>query len=186
MARRRRNEPDPGRRRRRRHNARVRHRARGRRRSHNPPRFLREIMPAALDGIGITAGKVGARALPQLVGLKPAGLVGLGIQTLSGLVVAGVVNFFFPRFAVNMLRGTFSTLYDSLGRTPVAGKPIPIIGTALADYGEAYRLAGYSRPVPRAIGGYARAPTAVSRGGAGRAGMGRTPPGAGRLMFVTA
>lgn len=182
MARRRRNDPDPGRRRRRRHNARVRHRAR----RHNPPagRFLREIMPAAMDGIGITVGKVGARGLPQLVGLAPAGLLGLGVQTLSGLVVAGVVHFFAPRFAVNMIRGTFSTLYDSLGRTPVAGKPIPIIGTALADYGEAYRLAGYSRAMaPRAIGAYSRAPTAVSRGGVARAGIGRTP-GAGRLVYV--
>ena len=180
--RRRRNEPGRRHSRRRRRNEPG---ARHYRRRRNPGGTLKGFMseaPRAIfaDGLAITVGKAGARGLPGLVGIKPTGMLGLAVQLLTGVVIAGGVHVLgFRGFAVNMLRGTGENLYESLARTPVAGKPIPFIGTALSDYSEAYRLAGAPRAAAttRPVGAYAR-PVAISRGMPTRS-MGRY---AGRVM----
>lgn len=156
---------DPGRR--------VRHR----RRNPGAGGFVKQLVPAAVRGLGITAGKVASRGLLPLVGFRPTGLVGLGAQTLAGVVVSGVVYIFARNFGLDMLAGSFATLYESLARTGIGGKPIPIVGTALSDYGEAWRLAGYQRPV----GAYQ---LPISRGGARVRTMGRRPDG-GRLILAS-
>jgi hypothetical protein len=178
---------DPGRRRKRRHRRNDPDpRRRARRHRRNEPAaglrgFTRGIVPAAGAAIGVTIGKAGARAVPKLVGMAPTGFLGLLTQTLSGTVVAGVVHMFAPGFARNMLVGTFENLYESLARTPVniggQPKPIPILGTALSDHAELYRLSGYA--APRAIGAYSRP---VPRAGAVGRQMGRQP--SGRLVYV--
>jgi len=111
------------------------------------------LVKVALNGMvnaaQILGGKVAVRIVPGLVGIVPAGYVGLLMQ--AGIAVAlgyGAHKFAGPRLAANVLHGALLAPVESLAKNLTAG--VPMLAAAFSD--EPVLLSSY----PRQLGSYPR------------------------------
>lgn len=112
-----------------------RHRSHRRRRfSHNPFRvrgMMGNVMKGLKGGTGVVLGKAAVRALPTLVRLPTAGVLGAAVQGLTGVILAPVVQKFLGgEWGTAFLYGAFAAPIESL----IVGMNIPLLAPALSAY----------------------------------------------------
>lgn len=124
-------------RRRRRHRANPR--AARRRHRRNPGgtfgrrNWMGSIMKGLKGGTGVVLGKAASRAIPTLLRLPRAGILGSAIQGLTGVLLAPVVQKFLGgEWGTAFLYGAFAAPIESL----IVGMNVPILSPALSSYAD--------------------------------------------------
>lgn len=130
-----------------------------------------QVKRGAVGGLGVLAGRVSSRYLPDVTGVSKmiaGGSMGSGVATaalagaqlVSGILFAMLVKGFVgAEVAARMVDGAFDGVYEDVA-TSFTGT-IPVIGQYLGGYSSTLpalaqaSLGGYSRPAAVGVRGYA-------------------------------
>lgn len=115
------------------------------RRRRNPPGLnglIGRLTAGVTNGGAVIVGKLGARVLPQMMGLPQAGIAGIATQLGAGIAVSMLVDRVSPRHGPFVLAGAMASIEESL----LKKANIPVLSPALGD--EADLLAAYPMGTP--------------------------------------